>query len=258
MEPLMDNGNEIYQISTEKNEGMEIDVMDLLVTLRNNIVSIVLCACCAALLAYLYVSLATVPVYTSSASMYVINAQNAESSLTYADIQSSTQLVSDSRELILSDRVIGKALEKLGIEDMTIDQVRGTMSVTVLEGTRFLKIAVVNTDPYRAADLANAVCEVSCAEFQEIMKIEKASVVDTAVVPDAPSGPNVKKYVLGGALAGAFIMILIAIIRYMLDDTLKTTEDVEKYLGLSVLGSIPEIESLSENKKSKKKKGSRR
>lgn len=253
MEPVMDNGNEIYQISTRRTEGVEIDVMDLLTTLWNNAVSIVLSACCVALLAYLYVSLAKVPTYTSSATMYVINAQNAESSLTYADLQSSTQLINDSQELILSDRVIKKAIENLELEDMTAEQLRGSMSVTIQGETRFLKVAVVSTDPYRAADLANMICEVACEAFEDIMNIDKASVVDTAVVPSAPSGPNVKGFVLGGAFIGAFAMILFVMIRYMLDDTLKTTEDVEKYLGLSVLGSIPELESLSENKKSKKK-----
>lgn len=258
MEPLMNNGNEIYQIATDKTEGMEIDLMDLLNTLWQNIVSIALSACCVALLAYLYVSLTTVPTYTASATMYVINAQNSDASLTYSDLQSSTQLINDSRQLILSNRVIEKAIDHLGIEGVTANQVKSRMSVTIQDDTRFLKVAVVDTDPYRAADIANMICEVSCEAFQEIMNIDKASVVDTATIPSSPSGPNVKKYVFSGAFIGALIMILVVMIRYILDDTLKTTEDVEKYLNLSVLGSIPEMEALSENKKSKKKNRSKK
>lgn len=253
MEPLMNNGNEIYQIATDKTEGMEIDLMDLLTTLWENIVSIALSACCVALLAYLYVSLTTVPTYTASATMYVINAQDSDASLTYSDLQSSTQLINDSRQLILSNRVIEKAIDNLELEGITAGQIKSSMSVTIQDDTRFLKVAVVDTDPYRAADIANMICEVSCEAFQEIMNIDKASVVDTATIPSSPSGPNVKKYVFGGAFIGALIMILVVLIRYILDDTLKTTEDVEKYLNLSVLGSIPEMEALSENKKSKKK-----
>lgn len=253
MEPLMDNGNEMYQIPTEKTEEFEIDVMNLLMALRDNIVSILLSACCLALVGYLYVSLAMVPTYTASATMYVINAQNSDASLTYSDLQSSTQLISDSKQLVLSDRVIKEAINNLGLTDVTVDQVRGNLSVAIVDGTRFLKVAVVNTDPYYAADLANMICEVSCEAFQEIMSIDRANVVDTATVPEAPSGPSVKKYVLGGGLIGAVLMILFVMIRYLMDDTLKTTEDIEKYLGLSVLGSIPEMEALSENKKSKKK-----
>lgn len=254
MEIVKDNENEIYQASAEKSIGIEIDVIDLLLTLWDNAVSIVLGACFLGLLAYLYVTLAVVPTYTASATMYVINAQNYEASLTYADIQSSTQLINDSRQLILSDKVIDQTIENLGLEGITASQIRGSLSVTIQEDTRFLKITTTNTDPYRAADISNMICQVASEEIQTTMNLEKVSIVDVAKVPASPSAPNVRRYVLGGGLLGAVLMILFVMVRYMLDDTLKTTEDVEKYLELSLLGSIPELESLSETKKSKKKK----
>ncbi len=253
MEPLKNNESEIYQISTRSTEGVEIDVMDLLKLLWNNVVSIVLGACCVALLAYLYVSLAKVPTYTSSATMYVINSQNADASPTYADLQSSTHLIRDAQQLIYSDRVLKKTIENLGLENVTADQVRGNMSVAIQGETRFLEVVVVNTDPYRAADLANMICEVSCEALKDILNINMAKVVDVAEVPGAPSGPNVKGFVLGGGFLGAFIMIVFVMIRYLMDDTLKTTDDIEKHLGLSVLGNIPELESLVEQQSEKKK-----
>ena len=52
---------------------------------------------------------------------------------------------------------------------------------------------------------------------------------------------------IGVVLAGAVILF-----RYMLNDTVKTAEDVEKYLGLSTLGTIPVTKSATGRKKVKK------
>ena len=84
--------------------------------------------------------------------------------------------------------------------------------------------------------------------------MDKASIVDPAKVPTEPAAPHVKKYVAFGGLLGVLFVMLYILIRYVLDDTMKTSDDVEQHLGLSVLGNIPEMESLAKANKDKKKK----
>ena len=50
------------------------------------------------------------------------------------------------------------------------------------------------------------------------------------------------------------LVIAYVLARYLMDDTLKTSEDVEQHLGLSILGNIPEMESLAKKNKKKKTK----
>ena len=59
-----------------------------------------------------------------------------------------------------------------------------------------------------------------------------------------------------GGLLGVIIAMAAVIIIYLTNDTIKVEEDVERYLGLSVLGSIPfsEKESRSKKKKSRKRR----
>ena len=88
--------------------------------------------------------------------------------------------------------------------------------------------------------------------IQNVMNTEAVNVVDEANIPDEPVSPSIKKNGLIGAIAGAFIAIVIIIIVYLTNDTIQTSEDVERYLGVSTLGIIPLAEG---QKKSKKKSG---
>ncbi|MBQ7432598.1 MAG: hypothetical protein IJV50_03925 [Lachnospiraceae bacterium] len=252
METIRDN--ELYQVSAEESNTLQIDVLDLLLTLWRNVFTILLGTAVFALAAYIYVSVMVTPVYSSTATMYVINAQNYDTSLSYSDIQSSTLLVNDYRQLIRSDSVVDQAITELGLTDLTASKITENLSVTVVNETRFLNVKYTDPDPYRAADVANKICEVSCTQFQEIMNVDKASIVDQAKVPTVPSSPHVKKYVLFGGLMGMAVVVLYILIRYIMDDTLKTSEDVEQHLGLSILGNIPEMESLAKKNKKKKSK----
>ena len=252
METMKDN--ELYQVSAEQSGTMQIDLIDLLLTFWRNAFTIVLGAAVFGLAAYIWVSVMVTPVYRATATMYVINAQNYDASLTYSDIQSSTQLVNDYRQLIRSDRVLDRTIETLGLTDLTAKQMRSNLSVSITDETRFLNVKYLDKDPYQAADVANTICEISCTQFQEIMNVDKASIVDPAKVPTEPAAPHVKKYVAFGGLLGVLFVMLYILIRYVLDDTMKTSDDVEQHLGLSVLGNIPEMESLAKANKNKKKK----
>ena len=53
-------------------------------------------------------------------------------------------------------------------------------------------------------------------------------------------------------------MGLIILIQYLLDDTIKTAEDVERYLGLSTLALIPAAMEESDGKKKRKSRRGRK
>ena len=59
-------------------------------------------------------------------------------------------------------------------------------------------------------------------------------------------------------LIGFLIMAALIIIRYVLDDSIKTSDDVEKYLGLSTLSLIPLDEGINKEKVEKKQEQERK
>ena len=101
--------------------------------------------------------------------------------------------------------------------------------------------------------LANAIRDVAAEHIREVMDLEAVNVVDEANLPTSPSEPSKKKYTLIGVLIGVVICAGVLILRFYLDDSIKSSDDIEKYLGLSTLASIPVFESEEDAKKKKKK-----
>jgi len=238
------------ETKAEKKE-IEIDLGEILSLLFSRLWILIFVGIICGLALMIISKFLIAPVYTTTTQVYVINRQNQESdSLTAADLQSGSQLSKDYIEIIQSRTVLTKVIEELNL-DMSVGQLKGMLSISAPQDTRSIYISVSDTDAYRAQQIANRVREVASGRICEIMKVEAVNVVDEAFIPTAPSSPNIFKNSVLGALFGIVVAIFIIVLRFMMDDTIKTPEDVEKYLGLSVLGSIPVLE---DSKKAKHQK----
>ncbi len=236
---------------------IEIDLLELLRHLKKKFwVIVAACGVCA-LAALIASQLFMTPKYTASTRVYVLNRSN-ENTVVYSDLQLSSQLLNDYKVLITGQNVTREVIKELGL-NMSANQLSGKIGVTAPDNTRVLQISVTDTEPQRAADIANAVREVAALQIKQIMDVDSVNIIYEADVPAQPSSPNVKRNVILGAVLGIFGSILILAVVYIRDDTIRTEEDVEQYLGLSTLGVIPNSACLIGNDKlsqQKKKKNS--
>ena len=123
---------------------------------------------------------------------------------------------------------------------MTYEEMLGHVQIANAENTRIIKITITHPNPVTAANIANEYAKVSKVKMSKIMAIEEPTDVDEAVVPKHQSSPNNAKNIVLGAMLGLLISCAFFIIRYMLDDTIKNSEDVERYLHLNTLAAVPE------------------
>ena len=227
---------------------IEIDVAELVHGLLRKAWVIILVGMIAALLAAIGTKLFIKPEYRSTTKMVVLAKQNSDK-ITNSDLQTSTLLTKDYTELIKSRTVIEGVIARLGLDE-DYEGMLGKMSVSTPTDTRMISISITDRDPYQAAMIADAIRDAAAAHIQSVMNTEAVNVADPANIPTKPYKPSaVKNGIIVGA-AGVFIAIIIVIISIISNDTIKTTDDVEKYLGLSTLGSIP----LTENEVKTKKK----
>ena len=189
------------------------------------------------------------PKYESTTKIYVLNRQDS-STLTSQDMSTSTQLTKDYAELIKSRTVTEGVIAHLQL-DISHEALLKMLSVETSTDTRIVAIRVRDTDPYRAAEIANSVRDVAAQHIQSVMDIEAVNVVETANIPDHKASPSLSRNGVIGGLLGVLLAAVIVIAVYLTNDTIRTTEDVERYLKLSVLGSIP---LQGKEKKAKKKK----
>jgi polysaccharide biosynthesis transport protein len=86
--------------------------------------------------------------------------------------------------------------------------------------------------------LLNRYNEISSAAN---LKPGTSSKLDAAQVPGAPMSPSLPKNMLIGLFLGGALALGIAVLREVFDDRLRSTEDVERKLGLPLLGYTPDI-----------------
>lgn len=244
----------------KKDEKIEIDLRELFLRIMANIWSVLIAAVIGALVAYLVSKLVMTEKFDSTTKIYVLNQQDS-TTLTYTDLQTGTQLTKDYAELVLSRTVTSKVIAQLDLQEkyedmrnLTPDKLAGMISVNIQNDTRIISITVTDTSPTRAQDIANAVRVAASEHIYDVMDIEAVNVVDYANLAESPKSPNSIKNMIIGGMLGFMIAIVVIVIVYILDDTIKTPDDVEKYLGLSVLGSIPYDENIDTAKKKKRGK----
>ncbi len=177
------------------------------------------------------------PVYVSSAKVYVINRQD-ENKITYSDLQTGTQLTKDYMILIKSRPVIEKVIQKLNLL-LTYEELSELIEVNIPLDTRILEISVKNGDPTMAKNIADAIAEVSAEQMVNVMELEKVNIVEQGNLPDQPDGPHIRTNTFLGAAVGTLLTALMIIVSSYMNDSIKTSEDIERYLSLTILGTIP-------------------
>lgn len=225
-------------METNRNEEFEIDLQDLFFALMSKLWAIIAALLIGAIAAGLYTTLAITPMYKSSSSIYILNQTTDLSTLSMSDLQVGSALTNDYRVLVKSRAVLNKVISNLEL-DMTYEDLNNSVTTYNEDNTRVLTIMVHNPDPYMAKTIVDEVTQVSIKRIAEIMDTVEPNIVDEGTVDTVAISPNLKKNVLIGALIGFILAAGIIVVRFLMNDSIKTSEDVEKYLGLNTLGVIP-------------------
>ena len=187
---------------------------------------------------YFYTFYMQVPVYRSQTSLVLAKTDNGNSTITQSDITLNKNLVSTYRQIIKSRRILDIVIENMDL-DLSYGKLNSQVAVSSVDDTELILISVYDEDKTQAKKIADEIALVFKDEITKIYNIENVSIIDKALVSEKPYNVNViKQFVLGGGLGFLISSIIITILFYM-DDTVKTEEDIEKKLGLSVLGSVP-------------------
>lgn len=233
-------------------EETEIDLIDLAWALLDKIHYIVLCFLIGAVIMNAYSYFLVRPTYKSTAKMYVVSAsKNSVVDLDALNI--GTSLTADYEQLMLSYPVLEQVIDKLNL-DMDSDTLAKMITLENPTDTRILNINVVSTDPKSARDIANTLMDVSVDYLPKTMSTNAPNVAQKAKLADHKDGPSYTKYTMIGALAGAFLYCMYLVVKYLMDDTIHTADDMEKYFDIVPLAVIPDVEELASEKQQKKGK----
>jgi capsular polysaccharide biosynthesis protein len=153
-----------------------------------------------------------------------------------------------SYQQLLSTREMAQQVIDKGQLDISADQLLSNIHVQPLPDQSIVNLTIDDENPQRAQFIANTIADTfvqmndeknaALAEGELRVNVSK---LDTPQVPSAPYKPSTKVNVLAGGVIGLVFAFLLAFAVEFLDTSLKSPEDVQRQLGLPVLGSIPVI-----------------
>lgn len=237
------------------NDEIEIDLMEVLYSLKRKLWLVLAVTLLCGSIACVFAGVVMDPVYTSTSKMLVLTKETTLSSL--ADLQMGSQLAQDYRILIESRPVMEEVLEKCGLdEDMKYEQLLEKMTIENLDDSRILSISVEDNDPEQAKLLVDTVAEVSSDYIAESMEITPPKVIETGEIPTSKTSPSVMKFMAIGMCLGFLVMAGAVAVQTILNDTIQSEEDIQKYLGVSTLAVVPDkgLEGRNAGKSAKTKK----
>lgn len=225
-------GNKVYE--------EEIDLGWLLYALIKNLWLIIavaiICACGTAGYTHFRIQ----PIYTSTSTMLVLTKETTLTSL--ADLQLGTQLTKDYTVLITSRPVLNEVIENLDLQ-MDYKSLRSRIAIENPEDTRILKISVTTNNPNQAKAIVDELASVSSVFIGDKLEVTPPKIIEEGESTGIKAGPNLMKNTAIGFVVGAFFVCIVIIVLEILNDTIQTEEDIEKYLKMPALAVIPQRNS---------------
>ena len=236
-------------------EEIEIDLLQLWNAVRHRIWLVLLAGFIVADIAFAITKFLITPMYSSSATMLVVTKETTLSSL--ADLQLGSQLTNDYEILISSRPVLQEAIEELGLE-ISYKRLRDMITISNPNDSRMLIISTLQADPELAKNVVDTVAEISSEYIAEKMEVTAPKIIEEGEVPIFQSSPNLLRNTAIGGMLGILAAVFLICVAVILNDSIQTEDDIERYLQLPVLAVVPDKSGSSRKSAGRKKSANKK
>ena len=222
----------------------EIDLKNVIQMFWDRKVGIIIIILLCIVAGYVYTTFFVSPVYKATSTAILTNnteGEDGKTAVTQTEVTLNNSLLSTYRGIATSDSVVSKVISNLGLK-VSAETLKNQISVTSATNTQIIQITVENADANLAAKIANEIRAVFTERVAELYDMQNIKPLDDAKVPTAPSNINHAKDIVMFAAIGIVIAILYVVVANLLDNTVKSSSDIEKAVGLNVIAEIPVYE----------------
>ena len=222
---------------------------DILTVLKKRIYLIVIVVILFTGVAALYSYLTVKPIYNTSTTLFIgKSSSDGQSDYSSNDVVLYRELMGTYAGLVGSEDLINRALINNNI-DASSRQILGNLTIKQVENSQFLQLSIKTGDKYLGVDVLDAITSEFIKTSKELIPNGLISVVNTPKVPEGSINRGVKTYSLMGFLIGCIFGICLSIIFEVFDNSIKSIEDIEKEIGIPILGTIPVCKDKKEASK---------
>ena len=187
--------------------------------------------------------------YTATSTIWALGKATSTT-----DTNIAKALIKDYKKLIVTDTVLDEVIQNQNLL-LETSQLREMIKIENDDGTNILEISVTASKPVSAKEIANELSKVACERINaKNTGVDAGNLVEPwedATVPTKPSNSVSVLKIAIIAFACAMAVYAVYFVLYLLDDKISTAEDVEKYLGVSLLGLVPNHQDVMRRRRSK-------
>lgn len=221
----------------------ELDLKDLFNMFWSKRSQVALVVAIFLVIGFIYSFIFVEPKYQSVTSILLAKSNTSQNenagSITTTDLTLNQKLVSTYSELIKTESVLNQVIDNLNI-NKTTEELKENINVLAKEDTEIIEIKVTDENPETAKKIAEEAAQVFINKIaKEYYNMDNVYIVDEAQESTEPFNINHKRDLIIFAFIGLVVASGIILVTNMLDTTVKSKEDVEKKLGLTVLTTIP-------------------
>lgn len=220
----------------------EIGIKTFLNILKRHLLLIIIFTLIFTLLSWYISSFVITPIYQASTEI-LVNKTDTEQGYNLSDMNTNLKFISTYSVIIKSPRITDLVIDEYNL-DLTTEELVNKISIDTVTDSQVMKITVKDTDYAEAARIANATAAIFQREIVKIMKVDNVQILTTAkpIVNPKPVSPNAPLITMLAFVLGLALSIVLALLKDLVDDTVKTDEEIEQVSGYIVLGGITNIE----------------
>ena len=225
---------------SRKDDEAIIDLRQLMIVLKNNVVSIITWMILGLVVALGSVFFLIEPKYSSSIDI-LVNQKANNAQVQYATQQADLQAINTYKDVLTKPIILTPVLKEIKNTDNyqgNLNSLAKSIKVSNQTNSQVVTVTVTDKNAYVAADIANTVGKVFAKKVKKMMQVDNVTIVSDAKVNSKPVSPNKKLFALAGVVLGLFIGVAIAFIKEFTDKTIKDSSFLTDELGLTNIGSV--------------------
>lgn len=220
-----------------------IDLREIFLIIKKNLLLIVAVTILASVAGFLVSAFLLTPEYEASASLIVNSRedQSTQTTITNDQLTSATKLVDTYSVILTSDTVLDKTIETLGL-DLDYEELLEKVTVEAVNATQVMRISVRDADPVLAQNIVANIVDQAPEIIIQTVKAGSVEVISQAKAADEPVSPKKAINTAISGILGLIVALSVVFLRSMLNNKFMTDDDINKRLGLTVLGVIPQVD----------------
>lgn len=187
------------------------------------------------------------PQYEASVTLVVNTRDEQATVITNDQITSARQLVNTYAVILTNDSLLEEIIEQLRLDD-TIASLRRRISTEAVNQTQVLRMTVRDHDPDTSKAILDEIMNRAEDLLMTTVKAGSVEIVSPPRINYDPVSPRIMMNTAIGALAGLFLALVIVFMRKAFTNTFISDEDISTHLGLPILGVIPSLNNIQEQK----------